>query len=116
MGPSAQQSYQRTKTILTHQHSFIWQRRHYIATYIDPYKVIIKQIYRNVILVTQLYFLIWFHIITIFCHLFSDILLFLNISNMTHMARAKQRLYKDVPEVTLSTTEGRLKAGIMKSG
>jgi hypothetical protein len=33
---------------------------------------------------------------------------------LTHMTPARQRLGKDVPEVTLSTTEGRLKAGTVK--
>jgi hypothetical protein len=41
------------------------------------------RIYRNVILVTELYFLIWIHIITIFYHLFSEYTLLLryNLTN-----------------------------------
>jgi hypothetical protein len=34
---------------------------------------------------------------------------------VTHMTPARQRIGKHVPEVTLSTTEGHLKAGIVKS-
>jgi hypothetical protein len=34
---------------------------------------------------------------------------------VTHMTSARQQLGKHVPEVMLSTTEGRLKAGIVKS-
>jgi hypothetical protein len=41
----------------------------------------------------------------------SEVVVF---DSVTHMTPARQRLGKHIPEVTLST-EGRLKAGIVKS-
>jgi uncharacterized membrane protein len=64
---STQQLYQRTKSILTYQLSFIGKG---VATCFDLHRVIIRQIYRNVILVIELFFLIWIYIIKIFYNLF----------------------------------------------
>jgi multisubunit Na+/H+ antiporter MnhF subunit len=60
----------KNKLILMYQHLFIGQRC--FTTCFDLYKVIIRPVYKNSILVLELCYLIWIHIITIYFILIAN--------------------------------------------